>query len=115
MRMAHLIEPGLVVETDGVDNEGVSLPFSDRIAHPAWVQVFRMRPGIRPDLADIVTKFVDDEHAPGYRENFHGKIEKINSRHAGRVALQSGVVGFARVTARVRGLRGFVFRRGPRR
>ena len=61
----------------------------------------------------IVAEFVNDEHAAGNHKNFHGKIEKINARNAGRIALQCCVVGFARVTARVGRLRGFEFRFRP--
>src|SRR5579864_1664538 len=109
MRMPDLVEPGLVVETNRIDDQSVSLPLSNRVAHPAGIQILGMPPPIGPDLADEVAELVDDKHAAGYHENFHGKIEKINSRHAGRVALQGSVVRLARVAARVGRLRGFEF------
>src|ERR1700688_1877806 len=101
MRVGYLIEPGLVVETDRIDDESFSLPLSDRVSHPTGIRILGMSPSIGPDLADIVAKFMDDEHTAGNHKNFHGKIEKINPRHAGRIALQSCVVCLARVTTRV--------------
>src|SRR5215470_15836978 len=50
MRMAIKIKPELVVVADGIDDESISLPVTNRVSVPRGVRILRMRPPIHEDL-----------------------------------------------------------------
>ena len=41
-RIAEEVNPGFVVETNRINNEGISVPFANRVAHPSGVQIRRV-------------------------------------------------------------------------
>ena len=52
VRMAAAIEPGLVVESHGLDDEDVAVPFADRVTQPARFRILRMRAAVEEDLTE---------------------------------------------------------------
>src|SRR5688572_15763729 len=54
VRRAAAIEPELVVEADGVDDERVAIPASDRVAEPCRRGSLRMLPAVHEDLPEAV-------------------------------------------------------------
>jgi len=44
VEVAVAIEPGLIVETDGVHHERVAFPAARGIAHIGGIEILRMRP-----------------------------------------------------------------------
>src|SRR5437868_6056656 len=50
MWYALTVKPGFVIESDGVDDKGVTVPFGNRIAHPQRLEVFRMTATIQKEL-----------------------------------------------------------------
>jgi|ERR1700682_1787417 len=58
MRMTHLIDPGLVVKSDRIDDKRISFPIANRIPHPGWSGVPRVSSSIREDLAHKVIELV---------------------------------------------------------
>src|SRR4029077_11568169 len=54
MRISEVVEPGSVIVTDRVGDEGVSLPFANGVSVPGWVGIFRQRSAIGPNRAPDV-------------------------------------------------------------
>src|SRR5690348_6989641 len=50
MRMPDPVEPKLVVESHGIDNQRVSLPHASGIAEPRWIQILGMAAAVHKDL-----------------------------------------------------------------
>src|SRR4029077_13461563 len=84
VRMACAVDPAFVVDPDGVDNESVALPLTDRVSKPRVAQVGVMRPSVSPDLTDEVIKLVDQHHPARALNDLHGKGLKINPRRSRR-------------------------------
>ena len=86
VRMAGVIEPGLVVERDRVDDECVALVPSDRVAHPCRVRVLAMF-GNHRDGPPNASKLIENVYhlwSLNYRKlpGIH-----VNARYAGRIAV----------------------------
>src|SRR5437879_12854044 len=62
MRMTFLINPGSVIETDRVDDQGISFPFTDRVAHISGIQILGMSPPVGVDLAHDVVALEEHDH-----------------------------------------------------
>src|SRR5579883_1888474 len=60
MLMAGGIEPASVTDSDGIDDQLVSLVMADRISIPSRIQVLRMVPSVGKDPPEIVIDF--EEH-----------------------------------------------------
>src|SRR5437660_4807072 len=58
------IDPGLVVETDGVDDERVSLVSPNGVPHPSKIWILRVLAPIGEDLAHIVIELEQLNHPP---------------------------------------------------
>src|SRR5258708_18330208 len=83
MREACAIQPCLFIESNRVNQQGISLPPSDRIAHPCGIQILGMFVGARCiNLPDEVVEFEQLNYAAGDLKNFHGERVHIDSRHA---------------------------------
>src|ERR1700680_3881061 len=70
MGVLRSVDPGFVVESDGVHHERVSFPLADRISHVSRRQIFRMIPSVGMNLPDQVLIFVDDQDTLGQRNDF---------------------------------------------
>src|SRR5579862_789142 len=93
VRMAHLIEPGLIVETNGIDDEGVPLPFADRISHPRGANVLGMLTPIRKNLAHKMIVLEQHHDLAGVLHDLEGQSSnKIDPRHTGRKTFEYRVV-----------------------
>src|SRR5258706_14715281 len=93
--MAVVIEPGFIVESDGVNDERISLPLSDRIAHPCGRQILGMLPAVREDLADEVMVLKQHDHLARALQDFHWLASyQINAWHAGRKTVDDRVIRF---------------------
>ena len=91
--MAADIQPGLVVETGGIDDESVSLPFANGVAHPGWVRIFRMLPSIGENLAHVVFVFEVHNRAARDLEEFNRVRVCIDVWNTRREATKIRVVG----------------------
>jgi hypothetical protein len=58
--MSYLIEPGFVVQAYRVDNERISIPPANGVAHPGKIQILGMLSPIHVNVADEVV--VLEEH-----------------------------------------------------
>src|SRR6266478_9229792 len=86
------IQPGFVVETGGIDNESVSLPSANGIAHPARVRIFRMVPSIGENLAHEVTVLEEHDRAARDLKDFNRVGVGIDIRHPRRKTTKIRVV-----------------------
>ena len=70
--VTRAIEPGLAAQTHRVDDEGVSVPTANGVAHERIFQLFlrRVSSSIGPDLPYGVIPLVEDEHAAGRLYDF---------------------------------------------
>src|ERR1700674_2153027 len=93
MRMAADIQPGLVIEARGIDNESVSLPFSNGVAHPRGVGIFQMFPSIGENLAHVVFVFEVHDRAARDLEEFNRVRVGIDVWNTRRKAAKIRVVG----------------------
>ena len=89
MWMACAIDPGSLVETDGIHNERISLPMSDGMPQPGLAfdrRSRRMRPAIHVDFApDVRAAFEDDHDAFLFRElKDLGRIRRTHQARAAR-------------------------------
>src|SRR5262249_28000810 len=98
VRMSPEVEPGSFVETNTVDDERVSLPTTDRVAHPTLAIdriVWRVRAAIHKNLApDVRAAFIDDENAFLFRhlKDLRRERRSHRARAAGRKTEALGVV-----------------------
>ena len=49
VRITEMIEPGFLIEPDGVYDECVSVPLADGVSVPIRIGIFRKCPPVRPD------------------------------------------------------------------
>src|SRR5215468_3863860 len=64
VRVAAVIEPGLVVESRGSDNKDVAFPFTGRIPQPRGWSVGFQRASVQVDLPEHRLDLVEDhDHA----------------------------------------------------
>src|SRR6266850_6086753 len=75
------IECGLVVKTDRIGNERISLPLANRVAHPQRAQLFVMRAPVCVDSAHEVIELEEHDHLTWNLDDLHWKVEKIDPRH----------------------------------
>src|SRR5216684_7140065 len=62
-------------DMDGIDDERVAFPMTDRMAVESRVWRFRMRPTVGVDAAQpIAVRFTEHGHAAGGEQNFHGVV-----------------------------------------
>src|SRR5580693_156015 len=85
VRHSMEIQPALVIETNGVHNEGVTFPFPDRVSKPSGIQVLWMSLPIRINPSDGVHEFMNYDHSPWRLQDCH-RIDgrKHQPRNAGR-------------------------------
>src|SRR5262245_66159066 len=65
MRRRSSIEPELVVEAHGVDDEGVVLVPADGMTEPGWLEVGGMLAAVQKDLAERPHPLGQDVHVRG--------------------------------------------------
>src|SRR6202043_4170474 len=77
-RIAVWIGPNLVVKSDCVDNERISLPFADRLPQPGRVGILGKWPPIRPNGAPDVILLKQHKYPAWNLDNLKwiGKSEK---------------------------------------
>src|SRR6266853_1477133 len=91
--MPYPIEPSLVVEANHIDNEGIALPFANRVSHPQWrIQELVMWTPIRVDMAHEASIFEHHDHFVRKLDDFHWSAVKINSWHTRRKTAVNGIV-----------------------
>src|SRR5690606_3151320 len=67
-----LVEPGLAVEADDVDDQCVAFPRSARVSHPEVVEVVRMLRAVRVDRSHRMAELLDDDEVPLALEDLEG-------------------------------------------
>src|SRR4051794_21618271 len=75
VRMPESIETSLVVEVEGVHDQGVSLPLANRISQPCGSQILVMLAPIRIDLAHMMIELEDLQHPAGNLNDLHRAIQ----------------------------------------
>lgn len=109
MRLAAVTKPRLIVEPCSVDDQRVSLPMANGVAHPGGFRILDVAAAIREDLTNDMAVLEKHEHAPRSVNNLERVEEQIDPRHAGREALKIGIVRVYRRSVRSRGPIGFEF------
>ena len=91
VRVASEIEPESVVESNGIDNQGIAFPPANRVPVPGRIGVFGMLPTVEEDLAIAVdVAFEQEEHVHPGLENAP-RVRSL-ARNAGRKALSLGII-----------------------
>ena len=49
--MAGYVERGPLIYADGIDDEGIAFPMSNRISHVSWIGILRQRTPVGVNLA----------------------------------------------------------------
>src|ERR1051326_5539817 len=98
--MAFRVDPRLVVEADGVDDERVAFPLADRIAHERRVQIRRMTASVGRDTANQMHVFVQDRDARRVLQDFDRKRRPERARNARRQAAPRRIVFAAMILIR---------------
>ena len=101
MRQAHRVEPGLVIETDRVNDQRVAFKFADRVPHVRRFQIARMSSPIHEDLPHQGLVLVNDHDAVARLNNLPGKRLKHGARNAGRNASLGRVHAHVRIVVRI--------------
>src|ERR1700747_1932356 len=64
VRHSMQIQPALVIETNGVHNQGVTFPFPDRVSKPSGIKVLWMPLPIRVNPSYDVHEFMNHDYSP---------------------------------------------------
>src|SRR4029453_11664495 len=73
MGMPSQIERCSIIETRGDDDERVSLPMPNRVAHPGWVGIFRERAAVGENLSKNSLILIKDHDEIRCLNDFHRK------------------------------------------
>src|SRR5580704_15106235 len=99
MWMPDCIQIRLVVESNGVHHQSVSVPGADMIAEPGWIRIFGMHTAINVNDLEYVPRFIENgKDLVGFNQA-HGERRVDRSRQAlgqtvSRVIELRGVVVF---------------------
>src|SRR5580704_1301350 len=80
VRVAHAVQPGLVVEIYRVGDQRVSLPMPDRIAHPQGAKSFVMLAAVCKNLMAHGIVLEKHDHLAGRLNDLHRKGMHDNTR-----------------------------------
>src|ERR1700680_5110340 len=83
VRVADAVQPSLVVEIHGVRNQCVSLPMSNRVAHPQGTETRIVRAAVRENLVADGVVFKKQNHFAGGLDNLHREWMKNHPWVAG--------------------------------
>src|SRR5258708_34487756 len=87
MWQARAVNPGHVIEIDGIDDQRIAFPPAYRMPHPPGIFVFGMLATlVGIDFADEVIEFVEEVDRAGNLHDFGGEWMNPNARHARREA-----------------------------
>src|SRR5882762_9355630 len=86
MRMARRVEPGLVVQADGVHYERLPIPSANGVSHPCGIEIGGMPSSIGPDLTLRVACFEQHENPARSLEDFERTCMVHQPRNAKRSA-----------------------------
>src|ERR1700688_5271242 len=93
VRMAIIVEPGLVVKTHRVHDERIPLPLANRVSHPGGIQILGMLSPIGVDIAHIMVILEEHQYSAGDIRNLHRLASnEIDPRNARWKTLQDGIV-----------------------
>jgi hypothetical protein len=92
VRMAVVIEPGAIVEAVALDDERVTIPAPDGIAHPAWIRCGFECASVQEDLPVRQIRIEDHDQ--------RGRLDDLHHLGAGAVC-GDGVAGTERQTPHV--------------
>src|SRR5207245_3315537 len=84
MRETCAIDPGFVVKTDCVDDEGISLVPTNRVPHPRQIRILGMLAPIGEDLAYMVIELEQFNHPARGLNDLKYEGLNIDPWHAGR-------------------------------
>ena len=91
VRVTFKVEPEPVVESDGVDDERVSVPSANRVTVPRRVRIHGMRSSVHEDLPVAVNVRFEQEKDVRRRLHDPPRIRR-DSRHAARQTIGLWVV-----------------------
>src|SRR5262245_49763653 len=66
------VDPGLSVETDRVDDQGIPFILSGGVPHPRWLQVLGMAASVRGNHVKYVVRFPQYSKALRSLDDLHG-------------------------------------------
>src|SRR2546426_5118500 len=84
MRMAVVIEPGRLVDTDRIHDQSIFVPFTDRVSVPGRLAVLGERPAVGKYLAIGMVGLEQYGDEPGNLNDFTGSEMPVEVRHAVR-------------------------------
>jgi hypothetical protein len=90
--MTDLIEPGFVRQAHCINDECISLPLSNRISHPCWIDILGMLSSVGIDMEHEVVILEKDDHLVRELYDLHGKRNQKNPRHTGRQTIRDRVL-----------------------
>src|ERR1700730_4957829 len=95
VRMAVVIEPSFIVESDRINDEGISLPLANRITPPRGRQILGMLTAVREYFPYEVIILKQHDHLAWTLQNFHRLASyQVDAWHAGRDTVHDRVIGF---------------------
>src|SRR5262249_30280719 len=84
MRMAVVIEPGRLVNTDRIHDQRIFVPFTDRISVPRGLAVLGERPAVGKYLAVGMVRLEQYGDEPGSLNDLTGSEVTVEVRHTVR-------------------------------
>src|SRR5580658_5868204 len=91
MWIAELIQPGLVVETDGIHHQRVAFPFTNRVTQPTGIWVLGKLAAVGEDLAIEVECLIKDDDQSRSLENLERHRSGVYLGYALRQAMRVGL------------------------
>src|SRR6516225_10849709 len=98
VRIAEVVEPGAIVETAGINDERIPIPFTDRITEPFQiVGIFGKSPSIGPNFTKYAVPLEHLNHSAGSLKNLNGPIgEEQYPRHPKRITIACRIITLRR-------------------
>src|SRR5213594_417875 len=85
MRVARVIQPALIIESNRLRHERVALPPPDGISVPALAGFWRKPAAVGENLAEVIELLIEDHDDPGRLDDFE---RRIAHQHAVRYAMR---------------------------
>src|SRR4030095_8628365 len=97
LNVATAVQPGLVVETDNIDDERVALPATNRIADVGRIRIVRVFRVDGDGAEDIHVLVHEDDLCRRLYDLDRKQADDGEPRHAGRQTVRGGIVDAATI------------------
>src|SRR6266853_165719 len=89
--MAHLVEPGLAIETGGLNHQSISVPLSHRISEPLRIGILGQLPAVHEELTKLIESLIENRNVVGLLEDLKRERRRVNLGNALGQAIGIGV------------------------